>query len=76
MGAFKRMLTEQEDSNHQIPDDIDIEYFIHHECENISQENYKVKFDALNSHDKKEVTLMAELRVLGILYGNGKRKRN
>tara|TARA_R100000742_G_C4263674_1_gene81546 strand:- start:563 stop:763 length:201 start_codon:yes stop_codon:yes gene_type:complete len=66
MGAFKRMLTEKEDMSYQVPDDIDIEYFIHNECENISQENYKVKFDALDSHSKKEVTLMAEQRVLGI----------
>jgi len=66
MGYFKQQLIEEEEMNYQIPDDIDIEYFIHHECENISQENYKVKFDALNSHDKKEVTLMAEQRVLGI----------
>ena len=66
MGYFKQQLIEEEEMNYQIPNDIDIEYFIHHEGENISQENYKVKFDALNSHDKKEVTLMAEQRVLGI----------
>tara|TARA_R110002020_G_scaffold333661_1_gene549103 strand:- start:7731 stop:7931 length:201 start_codon:yes stop_codon:yes gene_type:complete len=66
MGYFKQQLIEEEEMDYRVPDEIDIEYFIHQECENIARKNFKLKFSELNEHDKKEVTLVAEQRVLGI----------
>ena len=66
MGAFKNMITEQEEMNHQMTEDVDIEYFVQHEANVISKESFGKSFSELNSHQQKEVTLIAENKVLGI----------
>tara|TARA_B100001939_G_scaffold22418_1_gene18274 strand:+ start:10782 stop:10982 length:201 start_codon:yes stop_codon:yes gene_type:complete len=66
MGAFKNMIIEQEEMNYQVPEDVDIEYFVQHEANVISKESFGKSFSELDSHQQKEVTLSAENKVLGI----------
>ncbi len=66
MGAFKNMIIEQEEMNYQVPEDVDIEYFVQHEANVISKESFGKSFSELDIHQQKEVTLSAENKVLGI----------